>query len=156
MRVGRNDPCPCGSGQKYKKCCGAVIALQPARRKCGTCTACGDGWVAGNTRGPERKPGQPCHFGGGGCCTIYAQRPVEPCRNFVCGWLMPDSPFPEEFRPDRLGVMAVPTRWRARPAFILCSGGRGPHPGPLGGVGAASTRPGAPLFLRARGERRRV
>lgn len=20
-RVGRNDPCPCGSGQKYKKCC---------------------------------------------------------------------------------------------------------------------------------------
>ena len=21
-RVGRNDPCPCGSGRKYKKCCG--------------------------------------------------------------------------------------------------------------------------------------
>ena len=21
MKVGRNDPCPCGSGQKYKKCC---------------------------------------------------------------------------------------------------------------------------------------
>ncbi len=20
---GRNDPCPCGSGRKYKKCCGA-------------------------------------------------------------------------------------------------------------------------------------
>jgi uncharacterized protein YecA (UPF0149 family) len=20
---GRNDPCPCGSGKKYKKCCGA-------------------------------------------------------------------------------------------------------------------------------------
>jgi len=20
-RVGRNDPCPCGSGKKYKKCC---------------------------------------------------------------------------------------------------------------------------------------
>jgi len=25
MKVGRNDPCPCGSGKKYKKCC-----LQPA------------------------------------------------------------------------------------------------------------------------------
>ena len=23
-RVGRNDPCPCGSGKKYKKCCGAT------------------------------------------------------------------------------------------------------------------------------------
>jgi len=22
-KVGRNDPCPCGSGQKYKKCCGS-------------------------------------------------------------------------------------------------------------------------------------
>ena len=22
MKVGRNDPCPCGSGKKYKKCCG--------------------------------------------------------------------------------------------------------------------------------------
>ncbi|NLF16454.1 MAG: hypothetical protein GX595_04250 [Lentisphaerae bacterium] len=21
MWVGRNDPCPCGSGRKYKKCC---------------------------------------------------------------------------------------------------------------------------------------
>jgi len=23
-RVGRNDPCPCGSGKKYKKCCGRI------------------------------------------------------------------------------------------------------------------------------------
>lgn len=22
VKVGRNDPCPCGSGKKYKKCCG--------------------------------------------------------------------------------------------------------------------------------------
>lgn len=22
IKVGRNDPCPCGSGKKYKKCCG--------------------------------------------------------------------------------------------------------------------------------------
>lgn len=21
MNIGRNDPCPCGSGKKYKKCC---------------------------------------------------------------------------------------------------------------------------------------
>jgi preprotein translocase subunit SecA len=25
-KVGRNDPCPCGSGKKYKKCCGAAAA----------------------------------------------------------------------------------------------------------------------------------
>ncbi|MBQ1565441.1 MAG: SEC-C domain-containing protein, partial [Clostridia bacterium] len=22
MKIGRNDPCPCGSGKKYKNCCG--------------------------------------------------------------------------------------------------------------------------------------
>ena len=22
LKIGRNDPCPCGSGKKYKKCCG--------------------------------------------------------------------------------------------------------------------------------------
>jgi len=25
QKVGRNDPCPCGSGKKYKKCCGANL-----------------------------------------------------------------------------------------------------------------------------------
>ena len=24
-KIGRNDPCPCGSGKKYKKCCGRAI-----------------------------------------------------------------------------------------------------------------------------------
>jgi preprotein translocase subunit SecA len=24
-KVGRNEPCPCGSGKKYKKCCGAAV-----------------------------------------------------------------------------------------------------------------------------------
>ncbi|MDE3161441.1 MAG: SEC-C domain-containing protein [Acidobacteriota bacterium] len=22
-KIGRNEPCPCGSGKKFKKCCGA-------------------------------------------------------------------------------------------------------------------------------------
>jgi len=25
VKIGRNDPCPCGSGKKYKKCCGAKV-----------------------------------------------------------------------------------------------------------------------------------
>ena len=23
-KISRNEPCPCGSGKKYKKCCGAL------------------------------------------------------------------------------------------------------------------------------------
>ena len=32
--VGRNDPCPCGSGRKFKKCCleGSAVTLASARR----------------------------------------------------------------------------------------------------------------------------
>ena len=26
VKIGRNDPCPCGSGKKYKKCCGVAEA----------------------------------------------------------------------------------------------------------------------------------
>lgn len=26
-KIGRNDPCPCNSGKKYKKCCGALSRL---------------------------------------------------------------------------------------------------------------------------------
>ena len=25
VKVGRNQPCPCGSGLKYKKCCGFTV-----------------------------------------------------------------------------------------------------------------------------------
>ncbi|MGC2047419.1 MAG: DUF5672 family protein [Gallionella sp.] len=28
--LGRNDPCPCGSGKRYKQCCGAISETQPA------------------------------------------------------------------------------------------------------------------------------
>ena len=34
FKVGRNDPCPCGSGKKYKNCCGADPSIPiPATKK---------------------------------------------------------------------------------------------------------------------------
>ncbi len=30
-KIGRNDPCPCGSGKKYKKCCGSPAARNKQR-----------------------------------------------------------------------------------------------------------------------------
>jgi hypothetical protein len=29
MTTGRNDPCPCGSGKKYKHCCERKAVVQP-------------------------------------------------------------------------------------------------------------------------------
>jgi uncharacterized protein YecA (UPF0149 family) len=31
-KVGRNDPCPCGSGQKYKECCLKSIVVGVVRQ----------------------------------------------------------------------------------------------------------------------------
>jgi uncharacterized protein len=31
LGVGRNEPCPCGSGKKFKKCCGAQASRQGQR-----------------------------------------------------------------------------------------------------------------------------
>ena len=30
-KIGRNEPCPCGSGKKYKRCCQTAVALTPQR-----------------------------------------------------------------------------------------------------------------------------
>jgi tetratricopeptide (TPR) repeat protein len=30
-KPGRNEPCPCGSGKKYKRCCGQELAARPAQ-----------------------------------------------------------------------------------------------------------------------------
>ena len=32
-KIGRNDPCPCGSGRKYKRCHGAVESVQDAQNE---------------------------------------------------------------------------------------------------------------------------
>jgi hypothetical protein len=152
MKPGRNDPCSCGSGAKYKQCCGRVIALAPARG-CGSCTACCDGWMAGTIRGHDMSPGTPCHFRGAGGCTIYDERPDSPCRSFVCAWLAPDSPFPDELRPDRCGVIIANVRWRDQPAYLLRSAGQDPAPALLAAMQRFSMQTGRPFFYEMNGEK---
>jgi len=176
----RNAPCSCGSGRKFKHCCGAVIPVravpQPplrvskasspdytvqaaaetvhlggvasldAARSCGTCTACCDGWLKGTVRGHEMKPGVPCHFRGAGCCTIYEERPANPCRSFFCAWRLEGNPFPESFRPDRLGVIIVARQWRDRQGYELISAGRDPDENLLDWMREFSTATGSPFL----------
>lgn len=130
-----------------------IASAQPSLRQCGTCRACCEGWAAGNIRGYEMFPGKPCHFLGAEGCTIYDTRPVEPCRNFVCGWLALDSPFPEEFRPNRLGVIIVPIRWREQPAYILLPAGKDPDDALITWMSEFGKRTGRPFFFSRGSER---
>lgn len=158
-KVGRNEPCPCGSGRKYKLCHGALALLPAAAsapaatRQCGECTACCEGWAEGEIRGHRMFPGQPCHFLEAGACTIYEERPQSPCRNFVCGWLMPGSPFPDSFRPDRLGVIVVPMRWHDRPCYVLLPAGHDPDEATLDWMRGHAQATGAPFYYSQNGER---
>ena len=167
MTPGRNEPCPCGSGKKFKKCCGAVIPLlavpgapsarvEPAlttQRQCGPCTSCCEGWAAGTIRGHEMHAGLHCHFLIDQKCTIYEERPVSPCRNFVCGWLADDSPFPEQFRPDKTGVIIIRIRWRGEPAYLLLSAGRDPDAELIAWMEAYAMCSGRPFFYSVNGEK---
>jgi len=37
-KTGRNDPCPCGSGKKFKRCCaGLSLAPPPEALRCADC-----------------------------------------------------------------------------------------------------------------------
>jgi len=165
--TGRNDPCPCGSGRKYKKCCGIAAAVVPivavntaastvdalSARACGSCTACCEGWAAGEIRGHRMYPGQHCHFLTAGKCTIYEERPQSPCRNFVCGWLGEPESFPDAFRPDRIGVIVISIRWRDAPAYILLSAGREPDEQLLAWMREFSLRTRRPFFYEHAGEK---
>ena len=167
QRPGRNDPCVCGSGRKWKLCCGALrvavagVETQPldaapklhATRRCGTCTRCCDGWLEGEVRGHRMFPGQRCHFVADAGCTIYAQRPQSPCRGFVCGWMQPESDLPDDWRPDRIGVIVIDTHWRGAPAKIIVSAGNDPGETVLEGLRAQAQATRAPFFYEQRGER---
>lgn len=157
-KTGRNEPCPCGSGRKYKLCHGAVaLAPAPPARACGGCTACCEGWAEGEIRGHRMQPGTRCHFlqpgGGSSPCSIYDERPQSPCRSFVCGWLAPGSPLPESFRPDRCGFIVLPMAWRGRTAWILVPAGRDPDDDALAFMRAHAQATGSPFFYERQGER---
>jgi len=130
-----------------------LVPAAQATRACGECRACCEGWAAGTIRGHDMFPGKPCHFLDHEGCTIYDTRPVSPCRNFVCAWLAPGSALPESFRPDRLGVIVVPIRWRDLPAYILLSAGRDPDDALIAWMSDHARRTGRPFFF-SRGEER--
>jgi hypothetical protein len=162
-KMGRNEPCPCGSGRKYKLCHGAIaiapVAPPPAatvaggKRECGSCTACCEGWAEGEIRGHRMHAGQHCHFLQAGACTIYDERPQSPCRNFVCGWLAPGSPFPDAFRPDLSGVIIVTLRWRDGPCYVLLPAGNDAGPEMLDWMKPYARQSGAPFYYAVQGQR---
>lgn len=73
-------------------------------RTCGECKACCEGWLEGEVRGQKFFRGRPCSFISCNGCTIYEERPKDPCQSYTCLWLTSES-MPEWMRPDKSKVI---------------------------------------------------
>src|SRR5689334_18589463 len=95
-----------------------TLTIASTVRRCNGCTKCCEGSLRlpAKINGHDIEPGKPCRFRSAGGCTIYSERP-DVCRSYMCGWLVPGSPFPDEYRPDKLGVMFLPRSWRGQPVY---------------------------------------
>ena len=101
---------------------------QQHNRSCGSCTAYCDGWLQIEVRGHRIRPGKPCPFSVAHRCSIYSERPREPCREFICGWLIASSPLPEWMRPDKsdMILLAANFTWHGLPVDVAVAAGTRP------------------------------
>lgn len=113
---------------------------------------CCTGPIVATIYGHEMKPGHPCHFLAATGCSIYEKRPPV-CQKFICGWLATKSPFPDDFRPDKLGVLIVHVKWRNGPAYLLRAAPRDPDDVLLDWMRQFSMRSGIPFFYEQNGDK---
>lgn len=69
------------------------------KRSCGDCTECCQGWLHGEAKGHFFYKGKPCHFIDRNGCSIYEDRPENPCKSFFCNWLV-DEKIPMWLKPN--------------------------------------------------------
>ncbi|MGO9132891.1 MAG: hypothetical protein ACLP8A_02425 [Methylovirgula sp.] len=127
---------------------------QPGARSCGSCTACCDGWLQIEISGQKVAPGAPCPHSSGHSCNIYADRPNDPCRQFICGWLAAKSPLPEWMRPDQASMILLPaqTRWRDLPVDVAVPVGDAPKTKALAWLKSFCEARRRPLLYQIAGE----
>ncbi|MCG6863634.1 MAG: hypothetical protein LJE70_20610 [Chromatiaceae bacterium] len=71
-------------------------------------------------------PGCPCPHSTGSGCDAYENRPIDPCVNFNCGWVIQDSPLPQWMKPDSGKVIVVFNKmnWNGLPVDLAVPVGK--------------------------------
>ena len=85
-----------------------IVSSDRGSRNCGPCTACCDGWMSSETL--EMSAGRACKHRVEGGCSIYENRPDDPCKVFRCAWLSSPSDYDESMRPDLIGTIILNDR----------------------------------------------
>jgi len=79
-------------------------------RECGGCTACCEGWLGSKIVG--MRPGVPCRHQSQSGCSIYDERPHNPCVTFRCVWLQDSTGLDDSMRPDKCGAIIRESTWK--------------------------------------------
>jgi len=80
---------------------------QANSRQCLPCTACCQGWLSAEVLGNVLRAGKGCPHCQVSGCGVYDIRPRDPCRTYVCSWVVENSPLPDWMRPDQSGVIVL-------------------------------------------------
>jgi len=84
-------------------------------RSCNECSECCKGQLTAKLYDRPMMPGMPCHFLSNKGCSIYKDRPKDPCVEYKCGWLQDDGTlYPEWLRPDLSKVIITQRSWGDR------------------------------------------
>ncbi len=95
-------------------------------RICQPCTGCCDGWVQMIIGDVPVYPGHPCPHSTGNGCDDYENRPKDPCHDFKCGWILPNSPLPEWMKPNNAKVIVIfkKLKWNGIPVDLAVPVGK--------------------------------
>jgi hypothetical protein len=89
------------------------------QRTCGNCTMCCQGWLQGEVYGYKFYQGLPCHFISCNGCSIYENRPENPCKNYSCAWLSDEEGFfPEWFIPEQSKIICTWREWKPGSVYL--------------------------------------
>jgi len=89
-------------------------------RNCEGCTMCCQGWLHGSAYEHTFYSGKPCHFVCEKGCSIYNERPEDPCKSYTCAWLN-DLNFPEWFKPNLSKVICTWRQWKPENYYLEVS-----------------------------------
>lgn len=76
------------------------------QRTCDGCTECCKGWLPGDALGQTFYRGKPCFYLAESKCSVYEDRPADPCKSYTCEWLATND-LPMWMRPDLSHVIVT-------------------------------------------------
>lgn len=93
-------------------------------------------------------PGHPCPHSTGAGCDDYTNRPLDPCHQFNCGWIIEGSPLPEWMKPNNARVIVLFDKltWNGLPVDLAVPVGKRIPPRALGWLQDFSRKHGRPLI----------